>query len=54
MQAFLDGKIGYAGIHRLVEQTLSEHESMPGETAGEVLAADGWATARAAQLALGG
>ena len=54
VQAFLDGKIGYAGIHRLVEQTLSEHDPLPGETAGEVLAADGWATARAAQLAAGG
>ena len=54
VQAFLDGKIGYAGIHRLVEQTLSEHEPLPGETAAEVLAADAWATARASQLAAGG
>ena len=44
MQAFLDGKISYGGIHRLVEQTLSEHEPLPGENTGEVLQADAWAS----------
>ncbi len=51
VQAFLDGKIGYGGIHRLIEETLSEHESLPGESADEVLHADAWAAARAAELA---
>ena len=50
VQAFLDGRISYGGIHRLVEQALSEHESMPGETAEEVLEADAWASARSAEL----
>ena len=53
VQAFLDGKISYGGIHRLVEQTLSEHESLPGETAEEVLQADAWASARAVELTAG-
>ena len=51
VQAFLDGKISYGGIYRLVEQTLAEHDSLPGETAGEILHADGWASARAQELA---
>ena len=51
VQAFLDGRISYGGIHRLVEQALSEHESLPGETAEEVLEADAWASARAWELA---
>ena len=50
VQAFLDGKISFGGIHRLVEQTLSEHDSMPGETPEEVMEADAWASARALEL----
>lgn len=53
VQAFLDGKISYGGIRQLVEQTLSEHDSLPGETAEEILQADAWATARALELAGG-
>ena len=53
VQAFLDGGISYGGIHRLVEQTLSEHDPLPGETAEQVLQADAWASARARDLASG-
>ena len=53
VQAFLDGKIGYTGIHRLVEQVLSEHESLPGNNVAEVLSADEWASARSKELAAG-
>ena len=53
VQAFLDGRINYGGIHRLVEQTLSEHDPLPGETVDEVLQADAWASARAVELAGG-
>lgn len=53
VQAFLDRKIGYGGIHRLVEQILAEHDPLPGEDAGEVLEADAWASARALELAGG-
>ena len=34
VQAFLDGKISYGGIHRLVEQILAEHDPLPGEGRG--------------------
>ena len=51
VQAFLDGRIGYGDIHRLIERTLSEHESLPGESADEVLHADAWASTRATELA---
>lgn len=54
VQAFLEGRISYGGIYRLVERTLAEHEPLAGDTAEEVLAADAWATARAAELAAGG
>ena len=53
VQAFLDGRISYGGIHRLVEQILAEHEPLPGEDASEVLEADAWASARAVELAGG-
>ena len=53
VQAFLDGRISYGGIHRLVEQILAEHDPLPGEDAGEVLEADAWASARAMELAGG-
>ena len=50
VQAFLDCKISYGGIHRLVEQILAEHDPLPGEDTGEVLEADAWASARAVEL----
>ncbi|MYC35350.1 MAG: 1-deoxy-D-xylulose-5-phosphate reductoisomerase [Chloroflexi bacterium] len=53
VQAFLDGRISYGGIHRLVERILAEHDPLPGEDAGEVLEADAWASARALELAGG-
>ena len=54
VQAFLEGRISYGGIYRLVEQTLSEHEPLPGDTADEALAADAWASARARELTASG
>ena len=51
VQAFLDGKIGYGDIPRLIDQTLSEHEALAGDTAEEVLHADAWASARAIKIA---
>ena len=53
VQAFLDGRISYGGIHRLVERILAEHDPLPGEDAGEILEADAWASARALELAGG-
>ena len=54
VKAFLDGKISYGGIRRLIERTLEEHEPLSGDDVGDVLQADAWASARAAELARGG
>ena len=53
VQAFLDGKISYGGIRRLIEQTLSEHDPLPGDDVADVLEADAWASSRAVELAGG-
>ena len=51
VQAFLDQSIPYMGIQRLVEQVLSEHDSLPGDNAAEIQSADQWASARSKELA---
>ena len=48
--AFLQQKIGYTDIYRVVEQVLSEHQPLPGQDAEEVLEADRWAVARAGEI----
>ena len=48
--AFLDRKIGFTDIYRVVDQVLSEHQSLPGQNAEEILEADRWAVARAEEL----
>ncbi len=50
VQAFLDRKIGYPGIHDVVEQVLSEHDSLEGENAEQILEADRWSSARTSEL----
>lgn len=50
VNAFLDGKIGFTDIYRMVERVLAEHDSKPGQDVAEVLAADRWATQRAAKI----
>jgi 1-deoxy-D-xylulose-5-phosphate reductoisomerase len=50
VHAFLDNKIGFTGIPRLVERVLSEHQPTPGKDAEELLEIDRWAAARAAEL----
>lgn len=49
--AFLQRKIGFTDIYRVVEQVLSEHEPLPGRNAEEVLEANQWAMARAGEVA---
>jgi 1-deoxy-D-xylulose-5-phosphate reductoisomerase len=49
--AFLDGKIGFTDIHRVVDQVLSDHNMMPGTDAEELLEADRWAAKRAGEVA---
>ncbi|MCH7712440.1 MAG: 1-deoxy-D-xylulose-5-phosphate reductoisomerase [Chloroflexi bacterium] len=50
VHSFLDGKIAFTGIPKLVEQVLSEHQRMPGLDPEELLEIDRWATARAKEL----
>ncbi len=49
--AFLERKIGFTDIQRVVEQVLSEHRPTPGGDAEEVMEADRWASARAKDIA---
>lgn len=51
VQAFLEGKIPFTGIYRVVDQVLSEHQPSEGRDAHEVLEADRWATTRATEIA---
>jgi len=48
--AFLQQKIGFTDIYRVVEQVLSEHQPLPGRDAEEFLEADRWAVARAGEI----
>ena len=48
--AFLEGRIGFTDIYRVVEQVLSEHRPLAGRDAEELLEADRWATARAGEI----
>lgn len=50
VNAFLGERIGFTDIYRVVDQVLSEHQSLPGQELGELLEADAWATQRAAQI----
>jgi len=50
VEAFLDGRIGFTAIARVIEQTMDEHATMPVATLGAVRAVDAWARARAAEL----
>ena len=49
--AFLQGKIRFTGIYRVVEQVLSEHRSHPDPDVEEIYDADRWASSRAAEIA---
>ncbi len=51
VEAFLDQRIGFTAIARLIEQTMNEHATVPVATLGEVRAVDAWARTRAAELA---
>jgi 1-deoxy-D-xylulose-5-phosphate reductoisomerase len=51
VNAFLDGKIPFTGIYRLVDQVLSKHDPSEGRDADEVLEADRWASALATEIA---
>ena len=48
--AFLSGRIGFTDIHRVVDETLAQHDSGPGSNAEEILEADRWATTQAIEI----
>ena len=48
---FLDERIGFLDIPRLVEQALAQHEGFPEPGLGEILEADVWARHRVQELA---
>ena len=50
VQAFLDSKIGFMDIPKVIDRVLSEHDSLPGDKAEDFLSADSWATERATEL----
>ena len=50
VHAFLNGKIPFTGIYKVIDKVLSEHESLDGLDAEDVLAADQWATDRAKEI----
>ena len=49
--AFLEGRIGFTGIYRLVEQVLAEHSVDPDPDLEAIYNADQWASLRAAEIA---
>jgi 1-deoxy-D-xylulose-5-phosphate reductoisomerase len=50
VQAFLDSKIRFTEIAKVVDQVLTEHDSLPGDKVEDFLEADRWATGRAIEL----
>lgn len=50
VHAFLGSKIGFTDIPKVIDQVLSEHESLPGDKAEDFLEADRWATERTVEL----
>ncbi|MBF0290894.1 MAG: 1-deoxy-D-xylulose-5-phosphate reductoisomerase [Nitrospinae bacterium] len=50
VEAFLNRKIGFLDIPRMVEKTLNESPNFPVNTIADVLAVDHWARARAREL----
>ncbi len=50
VQAFLDSKIRFTDIPRVIDRVLSEHESLPGDRVEDFMEADRWATGRTVEL----
>jgi 1-deoxy-D-xylulose-5-phosphate reductoisomerase len=51
VQLFLEDRVRFMDIPRLVEAALAQHESFPEPTLGDILEADVWARHRVAELA---
>ena len=50
VNAFINGKIKFTDIRRVIETVLAQHKPLPGNDVDELLAADRWATARAGEI----
>lgn len=48
--AFLEGRIGFRKIHRIIDKTMQFHNNKRAEAVGEVLEIDRWARERASSL----
>jgi len=46
VELFLEGRIGFLDIAKLVKETLEQHQSTPCPSLEEVLTADAWARER--------
>ena len=50
VQAFLDKRIPFLGIARLVDKVMHEHKLAPATELQAILAADGWARQRTEEI----
>jgi 1-deoxy-D-xylulose-5-phosphate reductoisomerase len=50
VQAFLDGRIGFRDIHRVIDRTMQRHEATRPRDIGEILNVDRWARENASSL----
>jgi 1-deoxy-D-xylulose-5-phosphate reductoisomerase len=53
VDAFLDGKLGFTSIARVIEKTMDAHETIPVDAVGVVRRVDAWARDYARQVARG-
>jgi 1-deoxy-D-xylulose-5-phosphate reductoisomerase len=53
VEAFLEGRLPFPGIARVIDETLTAHDVQDAQTLGEVRSADRWARERAQMLAGG-
>ena len=50
VQAFLNSKIGFTDIPKIIDRVLGEHESLPGDKVEDFVEADRWAVDRAIEI----
>jgi 1-deoxy-D-xylulose-5-phosphate reductoisomerase len=50
VEAFLEGRIGFRDIHRIIDKTMQRHGAMRPKEIGEVLSVDAWAREAASSL----
>jgi 1-deoxy-D-xylulose-5-phosphate reductoisomerase len=53
VEAFLEGKIGFREIHRVIDKTMQRHEARSPADIGEILSVDRWARENASSLVKG-